>query len=98
MHRKVLTHHKLSIKHSGTARISHLPNKKKQVARCIPWVNLHAYITTWWITMALMLGTCERVTVIILCVFVTALALTYDVCATNLAYRCSPCHTQKVLN
>ena len=42
----------------------------------------------------------HEVTVITLCVCVsvTTLALTYDVCATNLAYQCSLRCTQKVLN
>ena len=45
------------------------------------------------------LGTCTSVIVIILCVclFVTALARTYDVCATKLAYQCNLRCTQKVL-
>ena len=53
-----------------------------------------------------MLGACARVTVIILsvclcvcvCLSVTTLALTYDVCATKLAYQCNLRCTQKVLN
>ena len=32
------------------------------------------------------------------CLSVAALALTYDVCATKLAYQCNLCCTQKALN
>ena len=50
--------------------------------------------------LLLTLGACARVTVVILCVClsVTALALTYDACATKLAYQCILRCTQKVLN
>ena len=60
------------------------------------------------VSVCLSLGACARVTVIILCVClcvclsvclsVTALELTYDVCATKLAYQCNLRCTQMVLN
>ena len=53
-----------------------------------------------FIQLFLTLGACARVTVVILCVCVsvTTLALTYDACATKLAYQCILRCMQKVLN
>ena len=43
-------------------------------------------------------GYCNHPVCLCVCLSVTAPALTYDVCATNLAYQCILRCTQKVLN
>ena len=43
-------------------------------------------------------GYCNHPVCLCVCLSVTALALTYDACATKLAYQCILRCTQKVLN